>query len=1534
MFGDSSAGGELGYNGFPISLNYFTALPDPNHLHDGNATIIFKSLLKKDAITKEKSLNDLVKFIDNESSGGVEDLLIISWLQMYPKLAIDDSRNVRLLAHQVQAKLLEKVGGKGFSKYFKSSIPIWLLGVMDADKTVADQTFKGLVAGFQNDSTKVQCKVWEIFYEQIINFIVTVVTMETHETLSDARYTKKEDSVAKYDRVLTGAINMTTRLILVSGKESLDVSGLEPVLFRDELWDRLNGCLDVKTLNTSLFKAFMTLISVLFERGGPVFDMKLLYKLVLKKFLKHVKFPLSKGTNTIIYSSVIDQFWFTLRDLTQYSQKNPKMKKNFWEYGTSESKSLSRFMSYLKLGSCQRNHRYYLTVRLYIDLLTQIDACKFLIEGKKNIKEILKYMSTFSSGMFDDRKESLSNVLQVYQTLRQQLGEEDQIEVLASICLQVIRSPLMSKPGPSGKTDEILFALSRELGPALVPFKSIREAIFLPLNKQLLAKCLEQGSDEEDIFKESYSIDSYIHLLVDSSSFDLGANLADEIVEGVAESPSLQPSLAFNVLAKLIPHLSEPLLEPVQDFLETLPSYLESDFVEGPLALINKTILKVCSEEMIGDFFAKLLIVSPAQVPNFLVLIMDSFDLRSNSEIMEYIKDLSASDHEYTKDEDRLVLRYFNDYDDQIFSNLLVRAKNSNSDGIKFLEALTKNGKLKGFGDMNFIFSLCWKNTRNPTCKTVLLEGDKAKLSHSLFDIITTDIDVIDSSLFGDIAEFIFNNNLITLLPYNDIVSLITSSPIDIGLLSIANPLEQNIYLAPASVGVATSVEVIVSIGKFLLVLSERVSNDRLSVCVGLVSEYLTDVSFTSVQKQGDVVDSISELQMQLLDIFENKSAQTIETVFGTEGLVGLVDEQSVYFTRLYKRIVSKALANTTVQEFESVTLDLSKLANTSPLKLAAILMSCTKFFTLTTKFDRIRNFVFAEILGVRGESKILTDGLKWVALSINFLDVDIEDSQLYIPVPPPRLMMVVNTFTQFLDSSIAYDEEFIVIRCLLARFFIGYLKFATSDTPMKLFDLAFQVLQDNLATIQTEPKNFQLRYFTLKLFIALKHSRKLYEELWTENELTLIEEVVEVLVNEEIQAIDIYSRNQSVALCHEVLVRIFSRVDQFSIGLLNSKIEKLYVLLKSEFIDLQRIATKLLHKLILTNQQEFVIEYQLRKKSIDETTNSDLDVAKLPSSLLSLMSVVPFEDYLEFESPSLTALYLWSWSLVFDHFEDITYSIRNEYTDQLKQLGSIEILLDFIFQQVDVSDDKLVGKLLGNLTTPSFEAWIGESILTEMKLTLIQLYYLALEHFGSEASLWYNGIRDRQLKSKIEKFTTKYVSSILINQILDDVVKTVDAKKGGDGTDEQIMTLKVNKTTNEIRSIYAIDDQTMEMIVKIPELYPLHKVTVEGPLRLGVKENQWKAWLLASQRVISLTNGSISEAVELFNRNVNLHFSGFEDCAICYSILHQDHSLPSKNCPVCSNKFHAACLYKWFKSSGSSTCPLCRSTFNFSRRS
>jgi E3 ubiquitin-protein ligase DOA10 len=36
----------------------------------------------------------------------------------------------------------------------------------------------------------------------------------------------------------------------------------------------------------------------------------------------------------------------------------------------------------------------------------------------------------------------------------------------------------------------------------------------------------------------------------------------------------------------------------------------------------------------------------------------------------------------------------------------------------------------------------------------------------------------------------------------------------------------------------------------------------------------------------------------------------------------------------------------------------------------------------------------------------------------------------------------------------------------------------------------------------------------------------------------------------------------------------------------------------------------------------------------------------------------------------------------------------------------------------------------------------------------------------------------------------------------------------------------------------------------------------------------------------------------------------------------------PNKRCATCKNTFHSVCLFRWFKSSNQSTCPLCRNNF------
>ena len=208
---------------------------------------------------------------------------------------------------------------------------------------------------------------------------------------------------------------------------------------------------------------------------------------------------------------------------------------------------------------------------------------------------------------------------------------------------------------------------------------------------------------------------------------------------------------------------------------------------------------------------------------------------------------------------------------------------------------------------------------------------------------------------------------------------------------------------------------------------------------------------------------------------------------------------------------------------------------------------------------------------------------------------------------------------------------------------------------------------------------------------------------------------------------------------------------------------------------------------------------------------------------------------------------------------------------------------------------------------------------------TLYQLF----NNVGCLTSIWWLNIKDRTLQNDIEKFVSEFISPILIKNEFDDINSKMDRLTSNDDA----LTIKLNNITNEVKASYLIDDQKLEISFKLPKNYPLTNIQVNGVSRVGISEQKWKQWIMSTQHVITGMNGSVLDSLELFTKNVHLQFSGFEECAICYSILHAvDRKLPSKTCPTCKNKFHGACLYKWFRSSGNNTCPLCRSEIPFRR--
>jgi len=98
---------------------------------------------------------------------------------------------------------------------------------------------------------------------------------------------------------------------------------------------------------------------------------------------------------------------------------------------------------------------------------------------------------------------------------------------------------------------------------------------------------------------------------------------------------------------------------------------------------------------------------------------------------------------------------------------------------------------------------------------------------------------------------------------------------------------------------------------------------------------------------------------------------------------------------------------------------------------------------------------------------------------------------------------------------------------------------------------------------------------------------------------------------------------------------------------------------------------------------------------------------------------------------------------------------------------------------------------------------------------------------------------------------------------------------------------------------------------------------------QLKLSDEKVRKWVLSIKKLLSSQNGDIIGAVLLWKKNIEKEIDGAEDCYICYSVVHAvDNSLPKLSCKTCKNKFHVACIRKWFRSSHKSNCPLCQNYF------
>lgn len=563
----------------------------------------------------------------------------------------------------------------------------------------------------------------------------------------------------------------------------------------------------------------------------------------------------------------------------------------------------------------------------------------------------------------------------------------------------------------------------------------------------------------------------------------------------------------------------------------------------------------------------------------------------------------------------------------------------------------------------------------------------------------------------------------------------------------------------------------------------------------------------------------------------------------------------------------------------------------------------------------------------------------KFLPLLTTLITTESENDDISL-VPIPKMNMILKLLENIFDGDLAFDDRFVICRLMIMRFIRTLLsQNQFTEIWSTATRLAERLVADGYSMCLLEDTlfSFELGYETFELD---RRGQEL--ESWNKTG----EYTMEILdgFSEMIFRNDKDFHNNSVTHIYFCsLTTVFNKLRTIEQINLFPKLMAAFTSQDwSKNINLSRFLVSILSSLITSKQQTNLIEFELKKMKTkanstdndDDNGHEDYEEFKVPQNLIDILSERAPKEYLEYENQFSFLGYLWSWYLTLTYFKDVSYNMRELYIEQLKERDMINGILDFIVDQIDFDDVNYWKTVkLDDISNYDINSGLNsmyvDHVNDECKILLVHLMYKIFNISGTMSAQWFLNVRNKSLASRINEFVSRFISPILIENELKEVEGKIEELTAKDDS----LSIKINKKTNEVKASFLIDEQKLEILFKLPENYPLSNIQVVGVSRVGISEQKWKQWIMSTQHVITGMNGSVQDSLELFTKNVNLQFSGFEECAICYSILHAvDRKLPSKTCPTCNNKFHGACLYKWFRSSGNNTCPLCRGEISFRR--
>ncbi|KAJ7249410.1 hypothetical protein C8J57DRAFT_1239861 [Mycena rebaudengoi] len=573
---------------------------------------------------------------------------------------------------------------------------------------------------------------------------------------------------------------------------------------------------------------------------------------------------------------------------------------------------------------------------------------------------------------------------------------------------------------------------------------------------------------------------------------------------------------------------------------------------------------------------------------------------------------------------------------------------------------------------------------------------------------------------------------------------------------------------------------------------------------------------------------------------------------------------------RVLGRVLRNVLHDADKAEADLWMLFAKKIEKTAPETCIVILSAISDSTLEPPRLERYRNELAADLLGVPA-SKANSQGLLTLRkLAASAPDVDSDVAFL----PQQRSVNIFKACQQWVASDEDLDEE--VESAMTLVFF--YLAPLLQNVPGTHWDLIYDVLESNLEnSMLTDDATLVALARTLRLIILiqdLSSTNKTLRASWEERQMEILKLVRDLAAGQ----LDGVASSSPRSTCRELVLSIVQDLPTSLIS--EDTLPKMCHLLADPSVDVQKMTYQLLHVASRKRTEHFVIEAGVDVEAVVK--------ADLPLELLDILQTsLNFGqgDILDLDESTVFG-YLLGWMVVFDLFIDASLKVRLSYIDQLRTL-------DIIGKSFIPNLLSLLGVDQGIPKAFKLDVWAIDEYYVQLyepgsawsfQVLAAHLYYRALLTVPSLIYNWVLDCKDRQLSSSIATYTSLHFSPVIIRAELAHV-------KSPDVTAELVdenLTIKVATAVNEVVVSYLVDEHQLEIKLKIPSDWPLHKIEVKDVQRVGVEETRWRAWILAVQQTLWSQNGRIVDGIGLFKKNVTLHFEGQVECAICYSLFVQ----------------------------------------------